>query len=278
MKEVGLEETIRTAIRHFVVEDPGNRCADSAEPYFDAPLVGFAAAGDPLFAEYKRIIGDFHQRPEEILDGAATVICWVLPVTRPTRESNRREKRWPSRPWAFTRSHGETLNVALRRHLAAWLEGRGHRAAAPQLAPGWQQFADTPVGLASTWSERHAAYAAGLGSFSLNDGLITPRGIAHRLGSVVTDLALAPTPRTAPDYRHNCLWFRDGSCGLCIERCPVGAISREGHDKARCRDYVYGEVPRAVGELFGVPHTGCGLCQTGVPCEGLIPRGTKTPA
>jgi len=48
------------------------------------------------------------------------------------------------------------------------------------------------VGPASSWSERHAAYAAGLGTFSLNDALITPKGIAHRLGSA--DYRSYPAP------------------------------------------------------------------------------------
>jgi len=48
-------------------------------------------------------------------------------------------------------------------------------------------------GLASNWSQRHIAYAAGLGTFSLSDGFITPKGIAMRCGSVVCDAALSPT-------------------------------------------------------------------------------------
>jgi len=213
--------------------------------------------------------------PREILAGAQTVVSWVLPVTRATRESNRREDQWPSREWSLTRNNGENFNSALRRHVVAWLEERGHRAVAPQLAPGWRQLDDPAVGIASTWSERHAVYAAGLGTFSLNDGLITARGIAHRLGSVITDLVLPPTSRTAPDYRHNCLWYREGTCGACIGRCPVGALSSQGHDKTKCRAYVYGAIPEAVGERYGVAHTGCGLCQTRVPCEAMVPPGRK---
>ncbi len=268
-----VEKTIREIIGSFVRKCPDNHFPDADKFYFDEPLVGYAAADDSLFTEYKRIVGDFHQTPSEILPEAKTVICWALPVTHTTLESNRKEDQWPSREWALTRNYGETFNVALRRHVVAWLEGRGNRAVAPQLTPGWRSFIDTRVGLASSWSERHAAYAAGLGTFSLNDGLITSRGIAHRLGSVITDLVLSPTSRTAPEFRHNCLWYREGTCGLCIDRCPVGAISRDGHDKARCREYVYGEVPKAVGHRFGVLQTGCGLCQTKVPCECQIPRG-----
>ena len=274
-----MEQKIRAEIESFTAGHPGNRFPESDAPYFDTPLVGFAAADDPLFAEYKTIIGTFHLTPQELLDRtlgegmvvAATVISWVLPITRETRASNRNEKLYPSKAWAQTRNYGEHFNVALRKHLVAYLESLGYRAAAPQLSPAWQEVPDTPVGIASTWSERHAAYAAGLGTFSLNDALITPQGIGHRCGSVVTDLKLAPSIRPYADHRFNCLYCRDGSCGLCIDRCPVGALSHAGHDKTRCREYVYSTIPAAVSDMYGVPQSGCGLCQTKVPCEEGIP-------
>lgn len=267
-----MEALLRAEIMRCVLEDPGNRFPDSGAPYFDEPLVGFAAASDPLFKAYKQIIGSFHRTPEEILPSAATVICWVLPITSATRESNRRQTTQPSCEWSRTRSFGDGFNLALRSHLVTWLEQRGQRAIAPQLAPDWQELADTPAGIASTWSERHAAYAAGLGTFSLNDGLITSRGIAHRLGSVITDLQLAPSVKTLPGYRDNCLYYRYGSCGACIGRCPVGAISRDGgHDKSSCSAYVYGTLVELLTAAYGTPKPGCGLCQTRVPCEEKIP-------
>jgi epoxyqueuosine reductase QueG len=278
-----MEETIRNMICRFVEESPFNRFPEDGEPYFDEPLVGFAAAEDPLFNDYKQIIGAFHRTPHEVMEigfgkgaPAASVISWILPITQPTRESNRRETAYPSAAWAKTRNFGEQFNAALRRHVTEWLAEQGHRAVAPQLEATWREFTDTPVGRASTWSERHAAYAAGLGTFSLNDALITPRGIAHRCGSVITDLLLAPSPRPYPDHYHyhNCLYYREKSCGVCIGRCPAGAISLQGHDKDACWHYVYVTAVAAVAEKIGVTHTGCGLCQTKVPCEGRIPAGT----
>jgi len=275
-----MEERIRTMIGRFAGEIPAGRFSEDGQPYFDEPLVGYAAADDQIFDDYKQIIGPFHRTPHEVMEigfgagvRAATVISWILPITRQTRESNRRETLYPSRAWARTRNFGEQLNAALRRHVTEWLAEQGHRAVAPQLEATWREYADTPAGRASTWSERHAAYAAGLGTFSLNDALITPRGIAHRCGSVITDLPLAPSPRPYPHHYHNCLHYRNNSCGACIARCPAGAISQQGHDKDACSRYVYGTAVAAVAEQFGVTHTGCGLCQTKVPCEERIPAG-----
>jgi epoxyqueuosine reductase len=189
--------------------------------------------------------------------------------------SNRRQTELPSREWALTRTHGETVNGDLRRHVVGWLEGQGHAAVAPQYSPLWKEFSDTPVGIASRWSERHAAYAAGLGTFSLSDGFISARGIAHRCGSVITTLHLNPSPRRFSHHYANCLHYHDGSCGACIARCPVGALSRSGHDKARCRELVYGTAPAQLSEAYGVAQTGCGLCQTKVPCEASIPLACR---
>ena len=132
-----MEEQIRTEIVRFIRESPLNRFPDRDEPYFDEPLVGFAAADDQLFADYKSIIGDFHRTPQEVMESAlntggraVSVICWILPITQLTRESNRREEQYPSRAWAQTRFFGEQFNAALRRHLVAWLEERGQQAVA----------------------------------------------------------------------------------------------------------------------------------------------------
>jgi epoxyqueuosine reductase len=278
IEEGTLKQTICDEIERFVLEGEGNCFPGSNERFFDAPLTGFAAADDPLFLQYKSVIGDFHLTPAELAgltEGEQwtpqTVICWSLPLPEATRKSNRSETTYPSLAWARTRFFGEAFNASLRRHVVSYLQGLGYHAFAPQLHPAWREYPETAVGIASSWSERHAAYAAGLGTFSLNDALITPRGIAHRLGSVITDLQIPPSERPYTHHKENCLFHRNGTCGACIARCPVAALSTEGHDKTVCGGYVYGTVTKAVGEAFGVAAAGCGLCQTKVPCESRIP-------
>ena len=277
MKETSktMHKELIAEIERFVHQSPANLQEDGVTAYFDKPLVGFASAVDPLFDLYKEIIGEFHLTPGELLPTAASVVCWVLPVSESARASNRSQKQFPSRAWARTRDRGEAFNVRLRQHLVAWLLERGFLALAPQLSERWQGVEVPGTGPASNWSERHAAYAAGLGTFSLNDALITSKGMAHRLGSLMTDADFPPTLRAYSSYRSHCLRFRTGGCGACIARCPVGALSDQGHDKKKCRTYVYGTVPDAVGIEYQVKAAGCGLCQTGVPCEHRIPAGCE---
>jgi epoxyqueuosine reductase QueG len=273
-----MDDALRAEFARFVRESPANRHPDRDAPYFDPPLVGVAAADDPLFERYRdpQVVGPFHRTPRELVPGAVSVVVWVLPIAPPTRRSNRAAPDRPSIEWARTRSFGEGFNLGLRKHVVAWLGERGHAAVAPLLAPDWKELRGTAAGIASTWSERHAAYAAGLGTFSLSDGFITAAGIAHRLGSVVTTAALAPTSAGRPQPMEHCLFF-EGRCSACIGRCPAGAISARGHDKERCSAYLDG-LKATLAPQWGTPNPGCGLCQVQVPCEGRIPPRRKSRA
>jgi epoxyqueuosine reductase QueG len=145
----------------------------------------------------------------------------------------------------------------------------GYIATGPAIEPYFLRLANEK-GEYSNWSERHIAYAAGHGTFSLSDGFITEYGIAHRCGSVVTSLELPVSPRIAENPYSNCLYYVDSSCKACINRCPVGAISEGGHDKLKCEKYLHVEISYLLKE-YEVGVTGCGLCQTKVPCEEKNP-------
>ena len=78
----------------------------------------------------------------------------------------------------------------------------------------------------SAWSERHIAHACGLGTFGLCDGLITPVGKSMRLGSVIAQMPVEPASRPYTDHHAYCLHYARGTCGVCMQRCPVGASPR----------------------------------------------------
>src|SRR3972149_11860418 len=143
-------------IRDFVATCPQNRQEDGS-PFFEEPLIGFASGDDPLFEQYKKLIGPFHLAPSELLPGARTltVVCWALPIAKKTRLANRREKEHPARPWAQTRDSGEKLNDHLRAEVAGLLSWLGVPAVAPLPSTLYHtvNMASNP---ASVWSERHA--------------------------------------------------------------------------------------------------------------------------
>jgi len=284
---------IERALEEFTLTSPLNRLeAFGGELIFEAPLVGFADGDDPLFAEFKKVVYPEHLTPREALAHhfteqlkllvpdlpSVSVISFVLPMNRETMRSNALETKGPSLRWNLTRWKGQDFANELSRHLVALLEGTGYHAVAPELAP-FYRIVRTETGFASNWSQRHAAYAAGLGTFSLNEAFITRKGIAHRIASVVTDLKLEPSPRLYSHYLANCRFYARGTCGKCILRCPAGALSEKGHDKLKCwimlsetqKPWLEG----AHGPGYIGRYAGCGLCQTGVPCEHRIPVGKK---
>jgi len=283
-------QVLEQVIKNFIHEDEQNRRTQLDHGvYWEEPLVGFASGMDPLFFEYKTIIGSFHLTPPEIISEAVkkrgkglllseveqiSVISWILPASEETRKSNRKEDKFPSKLWAYGKNFGEACNNALRNRVVNFLEDLGYAAVAPILTEAFQSFRDEKTGWVSSWSERHAAYACGLGTFSLNDGFITAKGMAMRIGSVVTLLKLTPSEKRYRHPKENCLQFRNGKCGKCISRCPAGAITENGHDKDKCWRYITSESLEAKHWEYGlkIPSLSCGLCQTSVPCEFEIPR------
>jgi epoxyqueuosine reductase QueG len=266
-------------IKDFIRRSPENSLKnEESEPAWAEPLIGFSSGNDSLYGRFKDDIGDFYWVPPEIFKEAfhvepqsLTVISWILPQTEATKRDNRKEKAYPSERWSRSRNFGEQANVALARHVAESLQQAGYRALVPTLSPNWKWQTSERYGFASNWSERHAAYAAGLGTFSLCDGLITPKGKAMRCGSVIADIRITPTPRPYEDHRAYCLFYSKGKCKKCIARCPVGALSEAGHDKLKCRNFLFDVVADYAKARFGLTSYGCGLCQTGIPCESGIP-------
>jgi epoxyqueuosine reductase len=273
---------IREIIENFI-ESPentlGNRTNDKA---FGVPTVGYVGGNDPVFEEFKRDIGAFYLTPLEVFEKVypgsgvrpdeLTIISWILPHIKQTKMDNRKEKAYPSERWARGKKFGILVNVKLQNHLIKTLREAGHKAMAPCAPSHWSEQMSEKYGRSSTWSERHAAYAAGLGTFGLCDGLITPVGKAMRCGSVVAQIAVVPTKRPYEHHTEYCLFLSEGTCGLCMARCPVGAITEKGHDKEKCRARCDGICTEYAKTRFNIDINVCGLCQTKVPCESGIPK------
>jgi epoxyqueuosine reductase len=273
---------VETLIQNFLDTSPENAIGPGTEEKsWDDSVLGWARGDDPVFQEIKADIGEFLWTPEEIFSltypnievapEELAVLVWILPQRKETKQDNRKETRYPSDRWAGSRYYGEQANMSLRRHMAEALTKAGYPAVSPMASPLFGWHTSPRHGIASNWSERHAAYGCGLGTFGLSDGLITPWGKAHRLGSVVARLDVSPAKRPYDTHTAYCLYHAKGTCLKCVARCPAGAITEKGHDKEACRRYLDDITSSYLENRLGFDAHACGLCQTGVPCESRIP-------
>lgn len=236
---------------------------------YDEPLFGAAAADDPAFAELCRaeVLHPEAMLPYDWLPGARSVISFFLPFTETVRSTNRAERAQPSEEWLHARIEGQMAIAALGEYLKGFLEREGAAAVFPTTDARFKMLAP----YASNWSERHAAYICGLGTFGLSKGLITERGIAGRFGSLITDAEIPATPRKYESPYEYCTM-----CGACQRLCPAEAIDAArgvalGKDHDICGAFVKASTRPPHGPHARVRY-GCGKCQVGVPCEKGIPR------
>lgn len=267
---------VMESVQRFVEQHPQNTIPQGLPDYEDLagmvvyqpPLLGFASAEDPLFIRLKEweAVGPQHMTPEEWLPAAKSVISFFLPFTREIKESNYQDMKIPSREWLYGRLEGQTVVDDTCQFLVDFLRGQGFEAVAPSLDARFRSKKESQEpqfhSFASNWSERHAAYICGLGTFGLSKGLITKKGIAGRFGSVITSAPIEPTQRAYAGLYDYCTM-----CGKCGENCPVNAITVQGgKDHRTCSPYV-----DLTSQLYA-PRLGCGKCQVNVPCQDGIPN------
>ena len=129
--------------------------------------------------------------------------------------------------------------------------------------------------------DREAAARAGVGFYGKNTMLITHRhGSWVVLGTLVTDVEIESTPPLGLDC---------GSCTLCIDACPTGALDEPGTlDATKCLSYWTQSAdpfPVEYRASLGAQVYGCDICQDVCPWNrgiekrraGLDPPPEATP-
>ncbi len=104
-----------------------------------------------------------------------------------------------------------------------------------------------------------------MGTFGLQQALITERGAYGRVCSVITTLKLTPTVRPYTEAYGYCLYAFDGSCKACVGRCPTGAVNKGGKVVELCSKHGNNEHFKEWG------YGSCGHCSTFIPCSRGIP-------
>jgi epoxyqueuosine reductase len=178
--------------------------------------------------------------PERLLAGARTVVSAALCYYAPGPDPGSGEGRLPRYAW---RDHYELLRERL--------DALGRR-----LGGSYSVLVDT-----NQHVDRAGAERSGVGFIGKNTMVITrTHGSWVVLGTLVTDVELEPT---AP------LDAGCGSCTLCIDACPTGALDEPGVlDSTRCLSYwtqTPGPMPDDVMDALEDRVYGCDICQDVCP-------------
>ena len=225
---------------------------ESGLPFYREPLMGTADTDSSCITRLKSIVHPDHLLPGDILPGCRSVVAYFLPFREDIVRENR-QGRSASRLWA-------EVYIVTNRLLQKIAEKMKDRLAAEGFRCAWEKPThnfDEDL-LVSYWSHKHLAFACGLGRFGRNQLLITGRGCAGRLGSLVTDCHLESDQYLADTPFYSC----PEGCSYCERHCPAGALGEGGLDRKACykilleNDRLYPDL-----DLCDV----CGKCSTG-PC------------
>ena len=246
---------LRSDVRGWIESFIDDYCqSHDEEPIWREPLVGLADAASPEFARIREIGNERQKLPSDYLDGAVTVISYFLPFKEAVSEDNEGGE-FVTPLWAHAYELTNTMAAELCQHIAGKVREMGYRAEVP-----------TDAGIIldrtySCWSQRHVARIAGLGSFGVNQMLITESGCCGRFFSVITDV---PCEHDAYFDGERCLYKRDGGCGLCMDACPSHALLGDRFERLTCEGHCTANESRCGWQI-------CGKCLNGMPCTFTDP-------
>lgn len=272
-------EKLQQALTDFFATSPLNRVSgsmafdpvDVGQHLYETPIIGVGDAEDPMWEGMKRpeAIGEIFKTPKEWMPQARTVISYFAPFSDFVITGNMIDSVDVGNGWLYAYLEGQAFLHQVNHFIERWFAARGITAFAPYSSdkfeyvyePGTNpKFHNPDLGFTSNWSERHAAYICGLGTFGLQKAIITERGVCGRCGSIITDFSFPVTPRKYTDLYEYCLM-----CGACT-RCPAKAISlKTGKSHHLCSLHLDDLCRKHEG------HDCCGKCYVNVPCSRHIP-------
>jgi epoxyqueuosine reductase len=216
--------------------------AAPAEPYAETERHIRERRARGLFADMRFTMAqpEVSCHPEALLAGARTVVSAALCYYAPAPEAAPREGKLPRYAWSDRYAE-----------LREKLDALGRR-----LGGSYRVLVD-----ANQHVDREGAARSGVGFYGKNTLLITRRhGSWVVLGTLVTDVEIE---RSAP------LDAGCGSCTLCIDACPTGALDEPGTlDSTRCLSYwtqAPGPIPEKYRVELGTQVYGCDICQDVCP-------------
>ena len=220
------------------------------------PIVGFADANGPYISALKEIVTPAHLLPGDFMENPNIVISYYVPFTEELAALNMNvEGNLAAQEWSDAYNLTNTMIQDINQYVADFLNEMGYRAVSPTGVIFDKER------ILSNWSQRHIAYAAGLGTFGINNMLISEKGCCGRYGSVVADLPVEPDQILKEE---RCLYKKNGGCMKCVKNCFSGALTSEGFDRKKCFEICMMNDARTGADV-------CGKCDIDIPCAFKAP-------
>lgn len=261
-----LRETVTNIIKKYIMEYEKKPEITSK---WGEPLVGFADANSSEIPKFREIAYAEHIMPDEVLENPTVIISYYVPFTEELAETNVGNGDIASTEWARTYEETNKMFGELNQYLTEEIKKMGYDAKYAKEANSFH-----PVKLMSKWSHRHFAWLAGLGTFGINNMLITEKGCCGRYSTLVTTLPIEPDRPVEEEY---CLYKKKGICGVCVDNCPSGALTLDGYNRDTCRVVLLknAAIHTGLGNSYvdenGNPNSigsdVCGKCEVKLPCS-----------
>ncbi len=234
-----------------IIEDAIMQCGSQL---YDEPIIKVAGIDNRYIKELKKIGHSGHLQPEDLLEGAKSVFAYFLPFKKNIVDSNRAGRN-ASRLWAKAYVDTNYLLAEIADKMSDYLKGQGINSYWTKPTHNFDSKQ-----LVSFWSHKHVAFACGLGSFGTNGLLITDKGCAGRIGSIITnwDPGILAEDAHKKERYYRC----PENCSYCIKVCPVGALNKDSLNKKECYNVLLEN--SKIYEDLGLCDV-CGKCSTG-PC------------
>ena len=245
---------INNIIKSTVIEFEKNNQLNN---YWKKPIIKIISAENKNFAILKEAVSAEHLMPDEILPDAKSVISFFIPFHENIVNSNI-DGKMASEKWVIAYIKTNELIKTINDNIEILMKKNGYNTGK---IPATHNFDERK--LISNWSHRHIAYIAGMGTFGINNMLITKNGCCGRLGSIIIDYKI-DEPEEKKIITEKCLNKINGSCGLCQKKCAINTYENNKFNRQKC--YQQCLKNSEYHKKNGYADV-CGKCLAGLPCS-----------
>ena len=246
-------DTIKSTIVDYEIKNKLN--------LWKEPIIEIISANDEKLRSLKETIFAEHYIPYDILPDAKSIICFFIPFQENIVKSNV-DGIIASEEWVLAYIKTNDVIKIINDNIELLMTRKGYKAGK---IPATHNFDVNK--LISNWSHRHIAYIAGIGTFGINNMLITKNGCCGRIGSIILNFEFDSYVQTV-NTKEKCLKKINGSCGICQRKCMLNCYDNDDFNRHKCYEQCMknDEYHKTNGNA-----NVCGKCLVGLPCSTIEP-------